>query len=70
MLAPPSDIRGLSDCVLVLLNEPDTAERLAEAARRQLTDEFDPAYVLSRHVHIYEDLLQGGRMAKRKPWFS
>jgi glycosyltransferase involved in cell wall biosynthesis len=66
LLAPSGDTESLADNVLALINEPDTARRMAERAAQRITYEFDLACVVSRHAQIYEELLRGGGDARKR----
>jgi glycosyltransferase involved in cell wall biosynthesis len=57
LLAPVGDAPALTAVLLRLLEEPALAERLAEAARRRVEQEFSVTNMARRYVDIYQSLL-------------
>ena len=60
LLAPVGDAPALAAALLRLLEEPALAQRLAEAARRRVEQEFSVTTMARRYVDIYQSLLARG----------
>jgi glycosyltransferase involved in cell wall biosynthesis len=60
LLAPVGDAPALAAALLRLLAEPALAQRLAEAARRRVEQEFSVTTMARRYVDIYQSLLARG----------
>jgi glycosyltransferase involved in cell wall biosynthesis len=56
LLVPPEDPAALAAALHRLLDEPETARRLAEAARAQVFERFSEASMCARVLAVYEDL--------------
>jgi glycosyltransferase involved in cell wall biosynthesis len=56
LLVPPEDPEALAAALRRLLDEPETAQRLAEAARAQVAERFSERVMCERVLAVYEDL--------------
>lgn len=59
LIPNPSDLVAYGEAVLRLLDDPESAARIGEAAREQVTHHFLHARHLVRHVELAEELLGG-----------
>lgn len=66
LLVPPADPIALARAILHLLDDPDTARRLAEAGRRSVLERFDVRLQIEATARLYEECL--GR--KELAWTS
>lgn len=57
LLAPVGDAPALAAALLRLLEDPALAQRLAQAARRRVEQEFSVTTMARRYVDIYQSLL-------------
>lgn len=63
MSYPPRDIAGLADAVRRVLDDPQAAQRMADAARERLTSDFDWNTVAEETAQIY----LAAKRAERQP---
>jgi len=56
-LVPVGDRAGFAKRTEGLLNDPATAARLSEAARRRVETEFSVARMVERHAALYREFL-------------
>lgn len=62
-LVPPRDPAALARRVIELLDDPDLARRMGEAARRRVEAEFDIDVVTRRLEAVYREVTEGGSPA-------
>ena len=53
-LVPPGDVDAVTDAVLAVLEAPETAGRMAGAARRRIEGEFTLEAMVQRTVEVYD----------------
>jgi glycosyltransferase involved in cell wall biosynthesis len=66
-VVPPGDVAAIADAVLAVLGAPETARRIASAARRRIEAEFTLDAMVQRTVDVYDTWLArkglaGGRV--------
>lgn len=66
-VVPPGDVAAIADAVLAVLGAPETARRIASAARRRIEAEFTLDAMVQRTVDVYDTWLArkglaGGRL--------
>jgi glycosyltransferase involved in cell wall biosynthesis len=57
MLADPGDPSSISRALVKLLTSPETAERIGEAGRRKVLEQFSMAAILPQNVRYYESVM-------------
>ena len=57
LLVPPDDADALQQVIRTLLDDETLRERLGEAGRKRMQNEFSIATMAARHVALYESLL-------------
>jgi len=57
-IVPPDDPRMLADCLLDLLDDPQEASRLGQAARLRARERYARLASVGRFERLYQDLLQ------------
>jgi glycogen(starch) synthase len=62
----PRDIAGLADAVRVVLDDPESAQRMANAARERLTSDFDWRTVADETSQVYLAAKRGEREPHRR----
>lgn len=58
LLVPPSDSAQLAQRILELLNDPERARRIGEAARLEVQQEFRVDQMVERTAAVYREVLQ------------
>jgi glycosyltransferase involved in cell wall biosynthesis len=58
LLVPPDDPEAISDAVLLLLENPDVAKRLGNAAHQTILKHYSLDAVALRYVHLYTSLAE------------
>ncbi len=61
VLVPPGDPRAIADALAAMLDDPERAGALGEAARRRALARFDIGQVARRHRELYREAAEGGR---------
>jgi glycosyltransferase involved in cell wall biosynthesis len=61
LLVPPDDREAISDAVLRLLENPDVAQRLGNAAHQTIMKHYSLDVVADRYVHLYTSLAETTR---------
>jgi glycosyltransferase involved in cell wall biosynthesis len=61
LLVPPDDREAISDAVLRLLERPDVAQRLGNAAHQTIMKHYSLDAVALRYVHLYTSLAETKR---------
>jgi trehalose synthase len=57
ILVEPTDLEGFGHAALELLNDPERARRLGEAARETVRERFLGSRTLEQYVQLFEKLL-------------
>ena len=57
LIVPPGDPHALGDAIAELLDRPDEARRMGQAARRRVGEHFDPEAEADRLVRLYLDII-------------
>ena len=61
VLVRPGDPRAIADALAAMLDDPERAGALGEAARRRALARFDIGQVARRHRELYREAAEGGR---------
>jgi glycosyltransferase involved in cell wall biosynthesis len=67
ILVPPGDAPALARAVTRLLDEPETAARMARAAQGMIREHFDNSFYLARLGEMIESMTAADRTPARRP---
>jgi glycosyltransferase involved in cell wall biosynthesis len=57
LLVPMGDARGMAEAISQLLSDPDSAQKMGEAGRRRVCEQFTIKHVVQKVEKIYDDFL-------------
>lgn len=56
LIVPPSDSRSLAEQMILLLNSPETARRLADAGKESVQKEFSEKRMLDETIQLFDEI--------------
>jgi glycosyltransferase involved in cell wall biosynthesis len=59
ILVPPEDVDALQDAIATLASDRDLRQRMGAAGRKRMQNEFSIDTMVSRHISLYEAVLNG-----------
>lgn len=59
VLVPPNDLVRLEKAISLLIEEPEMRRELGEAGRKRMKDEFPVDTMATRHIELYESVMNG-----------
>ena len=60
VLVPPGNANALAAAIASVLNDPASAKRMGERARKRVAEEYTTAASVGRHLELYSDLATRG----------
>ena len=59
ILVPPEDVAALQDAIATLVDNPDLRQQMGVAGRKRMQTEFSIDTMVTRHIALYESVLNG-----------
>jgi glycosyltransferase involved in cell wall biosynthesis len=56
---PPEDVDALQDAIATLIDDQELRQRLGAAGRKRMQSEFSIDTMVTRHISLYESVLNG-----------